>query len=867
MMLVVNGKIDLDIGGNYHGAGVKMLANDDIKVKAGEKLTLETTSKEYVKYEYDKVKNNLLGKSSISLKWVSNKLANVEIEAPNGEIYISSKECVFEGVSINGKKPVIHCDKLEIKEKTYLDVITKITKKSGFLAPSIPLYDLVSGKEEVDIPLLNSAKELFDMKSLTDLAPIMKLLSEVGAFKAKFDILKAQGISKEASMIGALLSQYATATLRFGKEYIKNSVEYINVKPSIIIGDYVFIKGSDGLISGSEIRAHNDLEIEFDNLDIKSAIKQVIENLENKRVSFDIGIDLFSGVTLAATNFAAKGVRTEVNHQAAKLIAERINIKLDNKFTIIGGQINAKEVSIDALNIEIHQVIDHFSNKFSSHSESIGVTITAAGAVLPHVALNYANKEEESGYISYISGIVADKVRIIANSLTASSNAIVATDSLVKYLANYHEIEDQAPYHYDTNLEVGIKTQRGASGELDLKPTLLFAAGDGENKISSYFSTTLIDGVKYIFGELIGGAEQEDEGKTKVLSHELSNKIDEILDIVPEGDKPKVKEFSEQIKKIENNVIIVRDLPPLPGANVAGNSNSAATNAKTFAHTMSNLIGQYKEFSEQYPNLAEYGLSIVNIGIQTLIAGPLGFVNGVRSETAGYAVSKVLEEPTAALLNTLLTETSSQTKSKFPELSDKEARDFAVGIVVGAGVVISGTLAIKHILKQIDSIGFHGEVRLDVSVSPAARKFFDDIPVYERKSAEIVNMELAYKYNYKEPPFLEYSIVSVFKTNKETRFVRFFNYEAKQSNQIGRWVALYEDCIDGKGSLFSATELQSKFDLPEIPTHISKVNVPTGTELAVGIVNPGNFGGKGTGTQFYFTQNIEKTWFSGGVKN
>ena len=104
-------------------------------------------------------------------------------------------------------------------------------------------------------------------------------------------------------------------------------------------------------------------------------------------------------------------------------------------------------------------------------------------------------------------------MRIIANSLTASSNAIVATDSLVKYLANYHEIEDQAPYHYDTNLEVGIKTQRGASGELDLKPTLLFAAGDGENKISSYFSSTLIDGVKYIFselGELIGGAEKEE---------------------------------------------------------------------------------------------------------------------------------------------------------------------------------------------------------------------------------------------------------------------------------------------------------------------------------------------------------------------
>ena len=176
-------------------------------------------------------------------------------------------------------------------------------------------------------------------------------------------------------------------------------------------------------------------------------------------------------------------------------------------------------------------------------------------------------------------------------------------------------------------------------------------------------------------------------------------------------------------------------------------------------------------------------------------------------------------------------------------------------------MVISGTLAIKHILKQIDSIGFHGEVRLDANVSPAARKFFDDIPVYERKSAEVVNMEVSQWYS--KPPFMENTKVALFKveTNMQDKFVRMYTHNSVKPVSGGQFIALYGDVIDAKGNLLSAATLKDKFDLLDTPTHYSRVNAPIGTELAVGIVKSGNFGGKGGGTQFYFTQRSYDDWF------
>ncbi|AIF82053.1 hypothetical protein I862_07495 [endosymbiont of Acanthamoeba sp. UWC8] len=64
--------------------------------------------------------------------------------------------------------------------------------------------------------------------------------------------------------------------------------------------------------------------------------------------------------------------------------------------------------------------------------------------------------------------------------------------------------------------------------------------------------------------------------------------------------------------------------------------------------------------------------------------------------------------------------------------------------------------------------------------------------------------------------------------------------------------------------MLPATILEDRFDLPELPNHISDVNPPIGAKIAAGIVEEGNFGGKGMGTQFYFMKEAKLDWFSQG---
>jgi hypothetical protein len=157
-----------------------------------------------------------------------------------------------------------------------------------------------------------------------------------------------------------------------------------------------------------------------------------------------------------------------------------------------------------------------------------------------------------------------------------------------------------------------------------------------------------------------------------------------------------------------------------------------------------------------------------------------------------------------------------------------------------------------------------GDVRLNAETSLAAKEFFNDISIYERKSAEVVNRQIEQWYS--KPPFAEKTSVSLFKTDTtmQDKFVRMYTHDIDNPNPVlkGQFMALRQDAINVNGNFLSATQLKDKFDLPTIPTHISTVNPPVGTELAVGIVKPENFGGAGGGTQFYFTTSSKKEWFS-----
>jgi filamentous hemagglutinin len=100
--------------------------------------------------------------------------------------------------------------------------------------------------------------------------------------------------------------------------------------------------------------------------------------------------------------------------------------------------------------------------------------------------------------------------------------------------------------------------------------------------------------------------------------------------------------------------------------------------------------------------------------------------------------------------------------------------------------------------------------------------------------------------------------VAVFEADGTMEFVRMYVVKEK-SNLVGQFVALARD-VRGLTPL----QLKDKFDLPDLPTHVATALPPAGTRIASGIVEKGNFGGKGGGTQFYFMDKAKDDWFTGG---
>jgi filamentous hemagglutinin len=98
--------------------------------------------------------------------------------------------------------------------------------------------------------------------------------------------------------------------------------------------------------------------------------------------------------------------------------------------------------------------------------------------------------------------------------------------------------------------------------------------------------------------------------------------------------------------------------------------------------------------------------------------------------------------------------------------------------------------------------------------------------------------------------------VAIFEADGKMEFVRLYRVDSVTSKVEGQFVALAGD-VRGLTPL----QLKDKFDLPSLPTHVATVIPPKGTEIAAGIVQPGNFGGAGGGTQFYFMDKAKKDWF------
>ena len=142
-----------------------------------------------------------------------------------------------------------------------------------------------------------------------------------------------------------------------------------------------------------------------------------------------------------------------------------------------------------------------------------------------------------------------------------------------------------------------------------------------------------------------------------------------------------------------------------------------------------------------------------------------------------------------------------------------------------------------------------------------ASSYFDDIDdsmagiSYSEKSivtAEERNAVWAGR-NYDKPPYLPETPVVKVKLNEDVKLVRVCSSANKPD---GSWTMKASD-IEG----LNASQIQSKYALENLPTHICDATIPAGTEIYIGIANS-NFSQPGGGIQYDLDWANLPEWFS-----
>ncbi len=114
--------------------------------------------------------------------------------------------------------------------------------------------------------------------------------------------------------------------------------------------------------------------------------------------------------------------------------------------------------------------------------------------------------------------------------------------------------------------------------------------------------------------------------------------------------------------------------------------------------------------------------------------------------------------------------------------------------------------------------------------------------VVDTESAEGANKSMGEKYSPPYKPGTQTQIIELNQDTKAGEFVRV--YDGINSGQAGGWIMKGED-IRG----LTPEQIQNKFALPSVPTHVTDVVLKSGTQLRTGVANE-LFGFEGGGIQF-----------------
>ncbi len=554
-VIMVDGTIEMTAGNNFIGSGVKLASSTgDIEINAGKRAVIEDKTG-YAWNHQSATKSKFLGKSKVSVSWTTDKTAQVEIAAPGGTVYISSKECSLEGGRIDGKIPVFKCDKLLIKAHEVTKRIKTTSSKSGLMAPKIPVIDLASSEHPEqhlrDNTIAGQINALINMQGPLDLLPAVNVISAIPGLKADYNFLKGnQTTFSPAALVGALLSKYISASISIGYQKSSTAVTQTTNSLSQITGEQCSFSGED-LDIAANINCQDSLEIKANNLKLSGSKDTLQIDSTTKSSGVDVGVGL-SGVSFAVSFAGGNAQQTGDQHQTGTYHATNISIKVNNKLEIENAQINGKDVEVEALIIEINQVIDSSRSKNQNSGISMGVNIDWSGVLTPITSLSRSEGLQQTQVVQLISSISGETVEVTAKSLAYNIAAITATQDLEIKADNINYMTLPHTENIDTATQVAASITPRTDGKSIYYGSLY--SKDGDKVMSIGWSSDLLEGIEDIRdGIKLLSEVNNDEQKSKPSKKEDNTKKEQESDqrkSESEADQePKEKRSSAKITK------------------------------------------------------------------------------------------------------------------------------------------------------------------------------------------------------------------------------------------------------------------------------------------------------------------------------
>jgi hypothetical protein len=262
-------------------------------------------------------------------------------------------------------------------------------------------------------------------------------------------------------------------------------------------------------------------------------------------------------------------------------------------------------------------------------------------------------------------------------------------------------------YNVEQKSGYDLGQTRGSYQQADWS-SIFSTVGEAFSNPSSVYERTTnrmqdaLDNGKDLFAKLAGTAEPEITA-WDVIDLKESTTTD---------DTDPTNNLEKLFEGIVDDYIYVEDLPSLDSDETKVTETSQQEQSvKKLAQKLVVMKEHYDDFAEEYPKLAEHGLSALSVSFQTLIgfaAGPVGaaagFINGVRGELAGEAINYIAGEQIARVIEAGIELGAKELQSKYPSLTESEARHLAGGALLATTATAEGSTGIKQVIRHLDTV-------------------------------------------------------------------------------------------------------------------------------------------------------------------